>query len=92
MSAKWKYETYLVTYLIAERENSKRTKRDFISDWVVQFSDGIWEGWSQILDGISNNGWEIIDVVGIQAPEGIRAGKPGGGTNGFRIFCKKPAD
>ena len=85
MNTQWEYRTPVPTWYYT-RESSKQHPP---FDWVVQFADGSqWDGWSEILDNLGNQGWEVFSVVvqeqtGHGGADRIRAAQ-------FRVFPKRP--
>jgi hypothetical protein len=87
MSSLWAYWTFVVAW--SETTNSTKRHPDY--DWCVWLSDSQLTGWDEILNHISENGWEIVSVVGVDEIRTGSAMNVSGGTNSFRFFVKKPA-
>jgi hypothetical protein len=86
MSTQWSYRTLAVQY----GDTGRGTQYDPHYDWCVYINaDRLLVGWQEILTELSETGWEIFSVVGVEAATAVQTGGAGI-TTGFRIFAKKP--
>lgn len=65
-------------------------KTSAVYDWTYSGSDGKLFGWDAVFDYCSEQDWEIFSVVGVDRISSPGQGYTQGGTESFRIFCRKP--
>jgi hypothetical protein len=73
----WAYRTVRVHW-----ERRDPVTQTGAGDWVARFGDFEWIGWDQILNNLSDEGWDIFNVVMDSLIQGQ--------VNSYRIFGKRP--
>ena len=100
MSIRWEYLTLSVSRgstRISDREltQDRYGLSAFLrrkSDWIASLpSGGQLDGWDEILEYCSKNGWEVFSVVAVDkiTYHEVTRGSYGG-TESFRLFAKRP--